>query len=116
MLLSKIKASRPFLLWKTFYAWLFFCNCILILTNFMGSITKTVEYRLFILDVLLTYGLLIFVSFLEMAILAVLMVLVEVLLERAFRKSLILVFRATLVALFVVTWVMLLQVVFRYVL
>ena len=116
MLLSKIKISRPFILWKTYAAWIFFCFFILYLTNAIASLNLITEYHFFFLDVLFTYGLLIFYGFLETAVLAALLVLVEISLERAFKRRFELMFRATLIALLVATWAILLQIVFTYVL
>jgi hypothetical protein len=111
-----MKTSRPFRLWKTYFAWIFFCSLILFLTNGLASLSRIVEYRFFIIDVLLTYGLLIFLGFLEAGIFAILMVLLEVFLERTFKRHLDLVFRGFLVAMLLAIWVILLQVIITFVL
>jgi hypothetical protein len=107
MLLSKVNTFRPFLLWKTYSAWLGFCICTLILTNGFASLTLIRAYRFSIVDILLTYGLLIFWGILEAVIFAALLVLIEVTLERAVKKRFELVFRVILVVALIATWLIL---------
>lgn len=116
MLLSKVKSFRPFILWKTYSVWIGFCVCILILTNGFTSLTLIREYRFSIPDVLLTYGLLIFWGLVEAGILAALLVLVEVLLERVFKRQVDLLFRVILLVGLVVTWGLLFRAAMRFVL
>ncbi len=116
MLLSKIKISRPFILWKTYFAWVFFGSFILLLANGIGSISLILEYRFFVVDVLLTYGMIFFLGFLQAGIFAALLVLLEVSLERVFKRRFDLVFRAALVALLLAVWLILLQVIITFVL
>ncbi len=104
------------MLWKTYSAWLFFCVFILFLTNGIASITLVIEYHFFYMDILFTYGFFIFLGVLEVAILAGAIVLVEVVLERAFKRRFDLVFRAILISALVASWALLLQVVLTYVL
>ena len=107
MLLSKVKSSRPFDLWTEFSAWLIFCEIVLILTNGLASLTLIRDYRFSAVDVMLTYGLIVFWGILEAAGAAALLVMVELLLEIIFRRHLDLVFRVLLVAILVGTWAIL---------
>lgn len=113
MFLSKIKPNRPLLLWKTYSSWLVFCICILILTNGLASLTLIRAYRFPVIDILLTYGLLIFWGVLESALLAALMVLAEVALEKVLKKRFDLPFRIILVLCLLSTWVILFLTVLR---
>jgi hypothetical protein len=113
MLLSKVKAYRPILLWKSYSIWLIFCASVLVLTNVFASLTLVRAYRFTAIDVVLTYGFIIFWAILEATVVAALITLVEVLLENAFGKRLDLMFRLMLVILLVTTWVILLLTVLR---
>jgi hypothetical protein len=113
MLLSKIKVSRPLQLFKAYSAWLILCAVVLILTNAFASLDKINTYRFHPADVILTYGFLVFWGILEAAVIAVLLVLVETVLEIAFRRRLDLVFRLVVTAGLVVCWVVLVLTIFR---
>ncbi len=115
MLLSKINVSRPFILWKTYFAWVFFCSLILFLANGIASISLILEYRFFAVDVFLTYGLILFLGLIEAGTFAALLVILEVVLERAFRRHLDLVFRVFLIAVLLAIWLILLQVILTFV-
>jgi hypothetical protein len=113
MLLSKINSSRPFNLWKVYSSWLVFGTIVLILTNGLASLTLIREYRFSIVDVMLTYGLLVFWGIIEAAAAAILLILVEVFLEKIFRIHMDLIFRIILVAAFLGTWIILLLTLLR---
>jgi hypothetical protein len=113
MLLSKIKLSRPLQLFKAYSAWLILCAVVLILTNAFASLDKINSYRFHPVDVVLTYGFLVFWGILEAAAIAVLLALVETVLETAFRRRFDLVFRLVVTAGLVVCWVVLVLTIFR---
>jgi hypothetical protein len=113
MLLSKIKLSRPLQLFKAYSAWLILCAVVLILTNAFASLDKISTYRFHPVDVVLTYGFLVFWGILEAAVIAVLLALVESVLETAFHRRLDLVFRLVVTAGLVVCWVVLVLTIFR---
>jgi hypothetical protein len=108
MLLSKVKSSKSLHLWTEYSAWLVFCEIVLILTNGLASLTLIRDYRFSVIDVILTYGLIVFWGILEAAGVAALLVIVELLLEKILRIHLDLVFRVFLVAILVGTWAILL--------
>jgi hypothetical protein len=113
MLLSKIKISRPLQLFKAYSAWLVLCALVLILTNAFASLDKIKGYGFHPADVVLTFGFLVFGGILEAAAAAVLLVLVEILLEKVSRRRLDLLFRLIVAAGLVVCWVVLLLTIFR---
>ena len=113
MLLSKIKVSRPLQLFKAYAAWLEFCALVLILTNAFASLDKIKSYGFHPADVILTFGFLVFWGILEAAAAAVLLVLVEILLEKVFHQHLDLLFRLIVAAGLVVCWAVLVLTIFR---
>jgi hypothetical protein len=113
MLLSKIGLSRPFQLFKAYAAWLVFCVVVLILTNTFSSLDKIKSYGFHPADVALTYGSLIFFGILEAAGVALLLVLIETLLEKVARRQLDLLFRLIVAAGLVASWTMLVLTIFR---
>jgi hypothetical protein len=97
MLLSKVNSSRAFVLWKAYSAWLIFYAIMLIMTNGLASLTLIRDYRFSVIDVGLTYGFLIFLGIIEVVVVAMVLVLTEVLIEKIFQRRLDLVFRVILV-------------------
>lgn len=113
MLLRKVAASRPLRLFKTDAAWLIFCAVVFILTNAFASQDKIIANGFRAVDVVLTYGFLVFWEILEALVAAAIFVIAQILLERALRKPLDLVFRLLLLAILVGSWVALLLSIFR---
>jgi hypothetical protein len=113
MLLPKISASRPFQLFKAYASWLVFCAVVLILTNTFASLDKIKAYHFNPTDVALTYGFLIFCGILEAVTAAILLVLVETLLEKVSHRRLDLLFRLVVAAALLVSWIVLLLSIFR---
>jgi hypothetical protein len=113
MLLSKINFSRPLRLFKAYSAWLIFCAVVLILTNAFSSLDKIKAYGFQAADVILTFGFLIFWGIVEAAVVAILLVLVEILLEKVFHKHLDLFFRLIVAAGLVVSWSVVLLTIIR---
>jgi hypothetical protein len=107
MFLSKVKSYRPLHLWTEYSAWLVFCELVLILTNGLASLTLIRNYRFSVIDVMLTYGLLVFWGILEAAGVAALLVIVEISIEKTIKIHPKSVFRLLLVAGLVGTWVIL---------
>lgn len=88
---------------------------VLILTNAFSSLDKIKAYGLHAVDVVLTYSFLIFWGILEAVAAAIVLVLVEILLEKIIKKRLDLVFRLLLTAGLVTSWVILFLAIFHVV-
>ena len=104
MLLSKIAGWRPFQLLKVYSAWMIFSATLLVLVNAFSSLDEIRAYGFHALDIVLTFGFLIFGEFLEALALALGLVVLEVFLESMFQKRLDSVFRLIVVAVFMGCW------------
>jgi hypothetical protein len=90
---------------KKYYVWIQFIYLIFILTNFMRSMDVNVTYRFSIWDSLLTYGTIIFISFLESLVISLLLFALYLAIYYLFRLDSQYVIRRFLILGFFVSWV-----------
>ncbi len=104
MFLSKIKASRPFQIFKINAAWIAFSATLLVLINAFSSLDEIRAYGFYVSDMVLSYAFLIFWYLLEALGVSLGLVLLQLLLEALSRRNLDRVFRALLMAVFAACW------------
>ena len=113
MLLSKVTKSRPVKLFTVYAAWLGFSSIVLVLTNAFASLDKIRSYQLRTPDVLLTFAFIILWGILEAMGAGILLVLVELSIEKVLKKRLDLVFRLIVAASLLLSLLILLLTIFR---
>jgi len=107
-MIKKNTVSDSFKLIKTYYSWLAFASIIFILTHAISSLDIARAYRFQVLDVILTFGFLLFIGMVEIIIPTLLIVILHLAIQQIFKKNPSPIFRLFILAWFAISWLNLL--------
>jgi len=111
--LKKINQSPWMTLFKNYYVWFAFTATLFILTHAFSALDLMRAYRFGVLDVIVTFGFLLFISLLEVAGFAFLVVGLHWGIQKVFNFDPSAVFRLLVVAWFGLSWLNLLLALFN---
>ena len=105
---KKSNQSPWMILFKNYYAWFAFTAILFILTHAFSSLDLIRSYHFSPVDIILTYGFLLFLSMLEVAVFALVLVLLNLSIQKIIHVDPSAVFRLLLLAWFGLSWLNLL--------
>ena len=104
-LFQKLLAHHSFSLFRKYYVWIVFILELLLLTNLFSSLNLIEAYGIPILDVFLTFGFLGFLFLLESIILALLLTLIQIAIERFLSVNPSTIFMGVLLTILIFEWI-----------
>jgi len=101
---KKINQSTWISLFKNYYVWFAFAAVLFILTQAFSALDVIRAYRFSVVDMILTFGFLLFLGMLEVAVFAFIFVFLHLGIQRVFHVDPSSVFRLLLLAWFGLSW------------
>jgi len=111
--IKKSNQSPWIILFKNYYVWFAFSAVLFILTNAFSTLDSN-RIRFNMVDIILTYGFLLFLSMFEVVVFALVFVCLHLGIQRVFRIDPSAVFRMLLLAWFGLSWLNLFLAFFKH--
>jgi UDP-N-acetylglucosamine:LPS N-acetylglucosamine transferase len=99
--------------YQKYFGWTAFTTLVFVLTNAFSSLDLIYRYRLAALDMMLTFGFILFMALLEAALIAGLLIIIERTIRKLFTFNPAKIFNHILLFLFCLSWINLFLTIFK---